>query len=87
MASTSTSSSHQQQNAFSGVEPPNKRRKVEQSSRPFDVFINHRCPDVKLTLATQLYNSLKDLHIKAFLDLEEMELGESFPSTIETVIN
>ncbi|GLJ33336.1 hypothetical protein SUGI_0670680, partial [Cryptomeria japonica] len=81
----STSSSHQQ-NAFSEIEPPNKRRKVEQSCRVFDVFINHRGPDVKLTLATQLYNSLRDLDIKAFLDSEEKERGVSFISTIETAI-
>ncbi|KAH9288819.1 hypothetical protein KI387_032936 [Taxus chinensis] len=72
--------------AFSGIESPAKRRKVDESSRLFDVFINHRGPDVKQTLATQLYNSLRDLGIKAFLDSEEKELGDSFPSTIQTAI-
>ncbi|GLJ36899.1 hypothetical protein SUGI_0745880 [Cryptomeria japonica] len=81
----STSSSHQQ-NVFYGIEPPSKRRKVEQSSRVFDVFMNYKGPNVKLTLATQLYNPLKDLHIKAFLGSKEKELGDSFPSTIEIVI-
>ncbi|KAH9288834.1 hypothetical protein KI387_032951 [Taxus chinensis] len=85
-----SSSSSRQQNeehpAFSGIEPPGKRRKVSESSRLFDVFINHRGPDVKDTLATQLYNSLQVLGIRAFLDLKEKELGDSFPSTIETAI-
>ncbi|KAH9288821.1 hypothetical protein KI387_032938, partial [Taxus chinensis] len=72
--------------AFSAFEPPGKRRKVDESSRLFDVFINHRGPDVKQTLATQLYNSLHELGIKAFLDSEEKELGDSFPSTIQTAI-
>ncbi|XP_059064206.1 disease resistance protein RUN1-like [Cryptomeria japonica] len=81
----STSSSHQK-NVFSGIEPPHERRKVEQSSRLFDVFINHRGPDVKQTLATQLYKSLKRVGVGAFLDSVERELGISFTSTIETAI-
>lgn len=59
---------------------------VSESSRLFDVFINHRGPDVKRTLAIQLYNSLERLGIRAFLDSQEKELGDSFPSTIETAI-
>lgn len=87
MASSSSSQQQNQEfNAFSGIEPSGKRRKVSESSRLFDVFINHRGPDVKETLATQLYNSLQQLGIRAFLDKEEKELGNSFPSTIETAI-
>ncbi|KAH9289089.1 hypothetical protein KI387_033206, partial [Taxus chinensis] len=85
----SSSSSHQQneeRHALSGIQPPGIRRKVDESSKLFDVFINHRGPDVKNTLATQLYNSLQELGIKAFLDSKEKELGDSFPSTIETAI-
>ncbi|GLJ33571.1 hypothetical protein SUGI_0675010 [Cryptomeria japonica] len=78
----SSSSSHQQ-NPFPGT---NKRREVEESSRLFDVFINHRGPDVKQTLATQIYNSITALGIRAFLDSQEKALGESFPSTIEAAI-
>ncbi|GLJ33349.1 hypothetical protein SUGI_0670890 [Cryptomeria japonica] len=59
---------------------------VSESSRVFDVFINHRGPDVKLTLATQLYNSLKERNIQVFLDKEEKEVGNLFGSTIETAI-
>ncbi|KAH9288602.1 hypothetical protein KI387_032719, partial [Taxus chinensis] len=91
----SSSSSHQQNeephndqehHAFSGIEPPGKRRKVDESRRLYDVFINHRGPDVKDTLATQLYISLQELGIRAFLDSKEKELGDSFSSTIETAI-
>ncbi|XP_059064143.1 uncharacterized protein LOC131056284 [Cryptomeria japonica] len=45
-----------------------------------------RFTTVKETLATQLYNCLQQLGIRAFLDKEEKELGNSFPSTIETAI-
>ncbi|GLJ33674.1 hypothetical protein SUGI_0676750 [Cryptomeria japonica] len=85
----SSSSSHQQNqmsNAFSGIEPPGDRREVSESSSLFDVFINHRGPDVKQTLATELYNSLGQIGIRAFLDSEEKEFGNYFPSTIETAI-
>ncbi|GLJ58482.1 hypothetical protein SUGI_1453070 [Cryptomeria japonica] len=85
----SSSSSHQQNpelKAFSGIKPAGIRRKISESSRLFDVFINHRGPDVKQTLATQLYNSLEQLGIRTFLDSKEKELGNSFPSTIETAI-
>ena len=75
-----------QHDAFSGIEPHGTRRRVDESSRLFEVFINHRGPDVKQTLALQLYNSLTDLGVNAFLDLEEKELGDSFPSTIENAI-
>ncbi|KAH9288789.1 hypothetical protein KI387_032906, partial [Taxus chinensis] len=85
----SCSSSHQQNQehqAFPGIEHCSKRRKVDESSRLYDVFINHRGPDVKDTLATQLYNSLQQLGVRAFLDSEEKRHGDSFPSTIETAI-
>ncbi|GLJ33626.1 hypothetical protein SUGI_0675960 [Cryptomeria japonica] len=85
----SFSSSHQHgedRSAFSGIEPPFKRKKVSESSRLYDVFINHRGPDVKNTLALELYKSLEKLRIVAFLDSEEKELGNSFTSTIETAI-
>ncbi|XP_057871792.2 disease resistance protein Roq1-like [Cryptomeria japonica] len=84
-----SSSSHQhdvEHRAFSGIEPDTKRRKVSESSRLFDVFINHRGPDAKETLAVPLYSSLQELRLQAFLDREEMELGDYFPSTIETAI-
>ncbi|GLJ33648.1 hypothetical protein SUGI_0676500 [Cryptomeria japonica] len=73
--------------SFYGIEPPHERRKVSESSRLYDVFINHRGPDVKDTLALELYKSLENLEIRAFLDSKEKVLGDSFPSTIETAIH
>ncbi|GLJ29976.1 hypothetical protein SUGI_0592660 [Cryptomeria japonica] len=86
MASSSSQQQNQGSNAFLEIESDSTRRKVCESSRLHDVFINHRGPDVKTTLASQLYNSLKKAGIRAFLDSEEKELGVSFPSTIETAI-
>ncbi|GLJ06501.1 hypothetical protein SUGI_0040490 [Cryptomeria japonica] len=77
----SSSSQNQEFNAFSG-----KRRMVSESSRSFHVFINHRGPDVKQTVSIQHYNSLRQLGIRAFLDSEEKQLGDSFPFAINTAI-
>ncbi|GLJ33647.1 hypothetical protein SUGI_0676480 [Cryptomeria japonica] len=85
-ASSSPHRESEHRRVFSGIEPHGMRRKVSESSRLFDVLINHRGPDVKNTLALQLYTSLEKLRIRAFLDSEEKELGDSFPSTIETAI-
>ncbi|XP_057837009.2 disease resistance protein Roq1-like isoform X3 [Cryptomeria japonica] len=73
--------------AFSGIEPQIQRTKVSESTRLYDVFINHRGPDVKETLALELYKSLEKLKIQAFLDSKEKVLGDSFPSTIQTAIH
>ncbi|KAH9289012.1 hypothetical protein KI387_033129 [Taxus chinensis] len=62
---------------------------IERSSVPsrlFDVFINHRGPDVKDTLALQLYNSIKKMGFLPFLDSQEIELGDSIPSTLKNAI-
>ncbi|XP_057837004.2 disease resistance protein Roq1 [Cryptomeria japonica] len=56
------------------------------SSRLFDVFINHRGPDVKHTLALQLYNLIKKTGFRPFLDSQEIELGDSIPSTLKNAI-
>ncbi|XP_057827337.2 disease resistance protein Roq1-like [Cryptomeria japonica] len=87
MASTSTSGRGEQApDPFSVLEPPNKKIKSSLSVKQFDVFINHRGPDVKTTLAWQLYNSLKNAGISAYLDSEETELGDYFPSAIKNAI-
>ncbi|GLJ33645.1 hypothetical protein SUGI_0676460 [Cryptomeria japonica] len=85
-ASSSSHKASEDHRVFSGIEPHGMRRKISESSRLFDVFINHRGPDVKNTLALQLYKSLEKLRIRAFLDSEEKELGDSFPSTIQKAI-
>ncbi|GLJ35483.1 hypothetical protein SUGI_0713570 [Cryptomeria japonica] len=69
--------------SFDGIAPAHLKSKSDTSTRLFDVFINHRGSDVKQSLARQLHKSLTDLGLmKAFLDSEEMEFGEAFPSTI-----
>ncbi|GLJ45673.1 hypothetical protein SUGI_0961330 [Cryptomeria japonica] len=68
------------------IAPAHLRDKSTTSARLFDVFINHRGPDVKQTLALKLHKSLTDLGLKAFLDSEETQLGEIFPCTIHDAI-
>ncbi|GLJ33636.1 hypothetical protein SUGI_0676080 [Cryptomeria japonica] len=62
------------------------RGRSSASSRLFDVFINHRGPDVKHSLALQLYNSIKKTGFRPFLDSQEIELGDSIPSTLKNAI-
>ncbi|XP_057837034.2 disease resistance protein RPP5-like [Cryptomeria japonica] len=57
------------------------------SSRLYDVFVNHRGPDVKHTLALLLYNSIKKMGFRPFLDSQEIELGDSIPSILKNAIN
>ncbi|XP_059066955.1 disease resistance protein Roq1, partial [Cryptomeria japonica] len=52
----------------------------------FDVFINHRGPDVKKTLATRIYDILHDMKVTAFLDSKELEYGDFLPTAIEAAI-
>ncbi|XP_057860686.2 disease resistance protein Roq1 [Cryptomeria japonica] len=87
MASSSWSGLHSEEpRHLSVIEPSQGSRLVEECPKEYDVFINHRGPDVKTTLALQLYNSLQDLDAQVFLDSEEKEIGCSFPSTITTAI-
>ncbi|GLJ33270.1 hypothetical protein SUGI_0669410 [Cryptomeria japonica] len=50
---------------------------------PYDIFINHRGPDVKEGLATDLYKTLTGMGLRVFLDKEELELGDLLPAEIE----
>jgi len=52
----------------------------------YEVFINHRGPDTKLSIAGHLYNRLHDLGLQVFLDQEEMEKGDFIPSEIAAAI-
>ncbi|GLJ33153.1 hypothetical protein SUGI_0667240 [Cryptomeria japonica] len=56
------------------------------SAKLYDVFISHRGPDVKETLAKQLYELLQERGCRAFLDREEIEGGDSIPDVIENAI-
>ncbi|GLJ33300.1 hypothetical protein SUGI_0670000 [Cryptomeria japonica] len=80
------SSSSFQPNAFSEIIPEFNSLQPSPSSKVFDVFINHRGPDVKDTLALQLYKLLDRMGIRAFLDSQELEFGDSVPSTIGNAI-
>jgi len=52
----------------------------------YEVFINHRGPDTKLSIAGHLYNHLHKLGVQVFLDQEEMEKGDFFTSQIAAAI-
>jgi hypothetical protein len=52
----------------------------------FDVFINHRGPDVKDTFASHLYRRLLDHRVSVFLDREELEEGHNISYQIEQAI-
>ncbi|XP_057871803.2 disease resistance protein Roq1 [Cryptomeria japonica] len=80
MASCSSSHNH------SEIGPQCQRIKSSASAKLFDVFINHRGPDVKGTLALELYYSLRELRYKTFLDCFEIEQGDSFDSAIKNAI-
>lgn len=52
----------------------------------YDVFINHRGPDVKNTLAADLYRRLCKHQLRVFLDQEELQEGENITPQIESAI-
>ncbi|GLJ34257.1 hypothetical protein SUGI_0688500 [Cryptomeria japonica] len=84
--STSTVQQHQRalQNAFDGIAPqasPSFSGLMKKG--PCDVFINHRGRDVKHKLASIIYHTLELVGLRAFLDVEELELGNSMPDEIE----
>ncbi|XP_059075657.1 disease resistance protein Roq1 isoform X2 [Cryptomeria japonica] len=88
MASTSTSGRGKQpRDPFLVLEPPNKKIKSSLTAKQFDVFINHRGPDSKTTLAQQLYDSLQEAGIRAYLDAPETELGDPISSAIRNAIS
>ncbi|GLJ33298.1 hypothetical protein SUGI_0669980 [Cryptomeria japonica] len=70
-------------NAFQGLAPSPCAASSSKMRRQYDVFINHRGPDVKYALATTLYRMLSGMGLGVFLDSEELELGDSLPREIE----
>ncbi|XP_059063965.1 disease resistance protein RPV1-like isoform X2 [Cryptomeria japonica] len=70
-------------NAFEEVVPPSASSSKPGKRVPCDVFINHRGPDTKHTLATSLYHALKSMGLEVFLDQPELELGDFIPSEIQ----
>ncbi|GLJ33262.1 hypothetical protein SUGI_0669290 [Cryptomeria japonica] len=70
-------------NAFEQVVSTSGRSRMPERKLPYDVFINHRGPDVKHTLAATLYKTLTGMGLRVFLDKEELELGDFLPAEIE----
>lgn len=60
--------------------------KMLKDNLDYDVFINHRGPDVKKTLASYLYHCLVAHGLRVFLDIEEMQEGVSLTSQIKGAI-
>lgn len=60
--------------------------KMLKDNLDYDVFINHRGPDVKKTLASYLYHCLVARGLRVFLDTEEMQEGDSLTLQIEGAI-
>lgn len=56
------------------------------TSMIYDVFINHRGPDVKKTLASLIYHRLKNCGLSVFLDKNEMNPGVVIQRAIRTAI-
>ena len=52
----------------------------------YQVFINHRGPDAKLTHANLIYYRLKHCGLRVFLDDEELRKGNTFGPAIEAAI-
>ncbi|XP_059077016.1 disease resistance protein RUN1-like [Cryptomeria japonica] len=52
----------------------------------YHVTINHRGPDVKKTLASLIYRNLRKYGLRVFLDVEELQIGDSSPLAIERAI-
>eukprot|EP00253_Pinus_taeda_P001391 PITA_01391 len=59
---------------------------LPESSYCYDVFINHRGPDVKKTFASLLYRRLRLHGFKVFLDQYELQKGDRLTSQIEDAI-
>jgi hypothetical protein len=56
------------------------------NSYVYDVFLNHRGPDVKKTLASHIYRGLDKHGIRVFLDKNELQEGEDITEQIEGAI-
>ena len=56
------------------------------SSAAYDVFLNHRGPDVKKGFASHLYRRLLSYGLRVFLDQPELHRGDYFTPQIEDAI-
>ncbi|XP_059072403.1 probable 2' cyclic ADP-D-ribose synthase BdTIR [Cryptomeria japonica] len=68
--------------AFTEMLPPSVSFSSPKEGVSYEVFISHRGPDTKETLAASIYHALKLMGLQVFLDKPEFELGNSIPSKI-----
>ncbi|XP_059077646.1 disease resistance protein Roq1-like isoform X1 [Cryptomeria japonica] len=59
---------------------------MEQVFPPYHVFINHRGPDVKKTLASLIFHALDTHGLRVFLDEEELQVGDSLTPAFRSAI-
>ncbi|XP_059076893.1 disease resistance protein Roq1-like [Cryptomeria japonica] len=55
-------------------------------SPPYHVFINHRGPDVKKTLASHIYYALETHGLRVFFDKQELQVGDFLTPAIQSAI-
>ncbi|XP_059074495.1 disease resistance protein Roq1-like isoform X2 [Cryptomeria japonica] len=72
--------------AFAEIMAPSASSSNPTKKVRYDVFINHRGPDTKQTLAASIYRALKLMGLRVFLDEPELDLGDSIPSEIQHAI-
>ncbi|GLJ24536.1 hypothetical protein SUGI_0468790 [Cryptomeria japonica] len=60
---------------------------MEEVFTVYDVFINHRGPDVKRTLASLIYHRLEAHGLRVFLDEQELQVGDSLTPAIKSAIS
>ncbi|GLJ25363.1 hypothetical protein SUGI_0485650 [Cryptomeria japonica] len=91
MASSSRQTEIEIVNAFHGLAPPFPPSSASTSATsasplqksPCDIFINHRGPDVKHKLARDIYNALYAMGLKVFLDSQDLQSGDFFPTELQ----
>ncbi|XP_059073014.1 disease resistance protein RPV1 [Cryptomeria japonica] len=71
-----------EENAFQGIAPALLSSKSADYPS-YDVFINHRGPDVKKTLAEAIYRHLSAFNLRVFLDQKELRTGDFLPAAIQ----
>ncbi|XP_057846968.2 disease resistance protein RPV1 isoform X1 [Cryptomeria japonica] len=59
---------------------------MEEVFPPYHVFINHRGPDVKKTLASHIYHALETHGLRVFLDKQELQVGDFLTPAIQSAI-
>lgn len=59
---------------------------INTSSYEYQVFLNHRGADTKKGFTSHLYSSLRSRGIRAFLDKEEMQVGDELTPQIKAAI-